>query len=59
MLAASDAALAAAGVVLPQNSRATITITAPLAQANVELSAAYKHIGDADRLTVETSDSLN
>ena len=56
---AIDAALTTAGVVLPDNSRATVTITAPIAQANIELSAAYKHIADADRLTLETSDSLD
>lgn len=56
---AIDAALTTAGVVLPDNSRATITITSPIAQANIEMSAAYKHIADADRLTIETSDSLN
>jgi hypothetical protein len=56
---AIDAALTTAGVVLPDNSRATVTITAPIAQANIELSAAYKHIADADRLTLETSDTLD
>lgn len=54
-----DAALTAAGVVLPANSRANILITTPLKSSNVTMSAAYKHIGDADRLIIETSDSLD
>ena len=54
-----DAALTAAGVVLAANSRANILITTPLKSSNVTMSAAYKHIGDADRLIIETSDSLD
>jgi len=53
-----DTALSDAGVTLPNNSRATITIDSPVKQADITVSAAYKHIGDADRLILETSDTL-
>ena len=54
---ALDTALANAGVTLADNSRANITFTAPVKAADVTVSAAYKHIADADRLTIETSDT--
>lgn len=53
-----DTALTGAGVTLPNNSRATITIDSPVKQADITVSASYKHIGDADRLLLETSDTL-
>lgn len=53
-----DTALVNAGVSLPNNSRATITIDSPVKQADITVSAAYKHIGDSDRLILETSDTL-
>jgi len=53
-----DTALSGAGVTLPNNSRATITIDSPVKQADITVSAAYKHIGDADRLILETSDTI-
>jgi hypothetical protein len=54
---ALDTALANAGVTLADNSRANVTFTAPVKAADVTVSAAYKHIADADRLTIETSDT--
>ena len=53
-----DSALLGAGVTLPNNSRATITIDSPVKQADITVSASYKHIGDSDRLILETSDTL-
>jgi hypothetical protein len=53
-----DTALSDAGVTLPNNSRATVTIDSPVKQADITVSAAYKHIGDADRLILETSDTI-
>jgi hypothetical protein len=54
-----DTALAAAGVTLPASSRANITLSVPVKAADVTVSAAYKHIGDADRLSLETSDTTD
>ena len=58
MSSALDAALTAAGVSLAQNSRANIEFTSPVKAGDVTISAAYKHIADADRLTLETSDTV-
>ena len=55
---ALDSALTNAGVVLSDNSRANVTFTSPVKAADVTVSAAYKHIADADRLTIETSDTV-
>jgi hypothetical protein len=52
-------AMSAAGVTLADSSRANITFTVPVKAADVTLSAAYKHIADADRLTIETSDTTD
>ena len=52
-------AMSNAGVTLPDASRANITFTVPVKAADVTLSAAYKHIADADRLTIETSDTTD
>jgi hypothetical protein len=54
-----DTALAGAGVTLPASSRANVVLTVPVKAVDVTVSAAYKHIGDADRLALETSDSLD
>lgn len=58
MGSALDSALTNAGVVLSDNSRANVTFTSPVKAADVTVSAAYKHIADADRLTIETSDTI-
>ena len=58
MSAALDAALTAAGVTLADNSRANIEFSSPVKAGDVTISAAYKHIADADRLTLETSDTV-
>lgn len=58
MAAAIDSALTAAGVVLADASRANIEFTSPVKSADLTISAAYKHIADADRLTIETSDTV-
>lgn len=58
MGAAIDSALTAGGVVLPNASRANIEFTSPVKSADLTISAAYKHIADADRLTIETSDTV-
>lgn len=58
MSAALDAALVAAGVTLADNSRANIVFEAPVKASDVTVSAAYKHIADADRLSLETSDTI-
>ena len=57
MASALDSALTAAGVTLADNSRANIVFESPVQAADLTLSAAYKHIADADRLTIETSDT--
>ncbi len=57
MASALDSALTAAGVTLADNSRANIVFESPVQAADLTLSAAYKHIADADRLTLETSDT--
>ena len=58
MASAIDTALTTAGVTLGQNSRANIEFTSPVKAGDVTISAAYKHIADADRLTLETSDTV-
>jgi hypothetical protein len=40
-------------------SRANITLTAPVKAADITVNASYKHIADADRLAVETSDTID
>ena len=55
---AIDTALATAGVTLPSNSRATIKLSAPVKAADVTVSASYKVIADNDRLSLETSDTI-
>ena len=54
-----DTDLSARGIYVAPSSRATITVDAPVKAADLTMSAAYKHIGDADRLILETSDSLD
>jgi hypothetical protein len=54
-----DAALTTAGVTPAESSRGNVLITVPVKAADVTMSAAYKHIGDADRLGIETSDSVD
>ena len=56
---ALDTALAAAGVTLPANSRANVVISAPAKAADITVSASYKVIADADRLSLETSDTID
>jgi hypothetical protein len=54
-----DAALTTAGVTPAESSRGNVLVTVPVKAADVTMSAAYKHIGDADRLGIETSDSVD
>lgn len=54
-----DVDLAARGINIAPSSRATMTFAAPVKQADVVVTASYKHIADADRVALETSDSLN
>ncbi len=56
---ALDTALTAAGVTLPSNSRANVTLSAPAKAADITVSAAYKVIADADRLSLETTDTVD
>lgn len=58
MSSALDTALTTAGVTLSQNSRANIVFESPVKAGDITVSAAYKHIADADRLTLETSDTI-
>ena len=55
---AIDTALTTAGVTLPANSRANIQIDAPVKSSNITVSASYKVIADNDRLSLETSDTI-
>ena len=48
-------ALTAAGVT---NDRVTLTVTTSAPACNVNVAASYKHIGDADRLALETTQTL-
>ena len=52
-----DTDLASRGIYVAPSSRANITLTAPVKAADITVSASYKHIGDADRLALETSDT--
>jgi len=52
-----DIDLAARGIVIPENSRANINISTPVADGDITVSASYKHIADKDRLSLETSDT--
>ena len=54
-----DTDLSARGITIAPSSRATISFSAPVKQADIVVSASYKHIADADRVALETSDSLN
>lgn len=50
-----ESALTAAGVT---NDRVTLTVTTSAPACNVNVAASYKHVGDADRLALETSQTL-
>jgi hypothetical protein len=50
--------LAADGKVI-NFSRAYVTLSAPVKAADITVNASYKHIADADRLAVETSDTID
>lgn len=54
-----DNDLADRGVFIAPSSRANITLDTQVKAADITVSAAYKHIGDADRLSLETSDTLD
>ena len=54
-----DTDLVARSIYVAPSSRANITLTSQVKAADITVSAAYKHIGDADRLTIETSDSID
>jgi hypothetical protein len=54
-----DTALAAAGVTPPADSRAMIVLTSPIKAADMVVSASYKVTSANDRLSLETSDSLD
>jgi hypothetical protein len=53
-----DTALTTAGVTLPANSRANVQIDAPVKSSDITVSASYKVIADNDRLSLETSDTI-
>jgi hypothetical protein len=53
-----DTDLTARGIYVAPNSRANINVSAPVKANDITMSASYKHIGDADRLGLETSDTL-
>lgn len=53
-----DTDLAARGIYVAPSSRASIELSAPVKANDITVSASYKHIGDADRLGLETSDTL-
>ena len=56
---ALDTALSDAGVDTSAWSRANVTVTSAVKAANVVLNASYKHIADADRLGIPTSDDID
>lgn len=56
---ALDTALAAAGVTPPANSRALVTLSAPIRSADMVVSASYKVTSANDRLGLETSDTID
>lgn len=53
-----DTDLAARSIYVAPSSRANINVSAPVKANDITMSASYKHIGDADRLGLETSDTL-
>ena len=53
-----DADISARGIYVAPSSRAAIELSAPVKANDITVSAAYKHIGDSDRLGLETSDTL-
>jgi len=54
-----DADLSARGIFVAESGRANIVISTPVADADVTLSASYKHNADADRVALETSDTTS
>ncbi|GEM_PF-2158607 len=54
-----DTDLTARSIYVAPNSRANITLTSQVKAADITVSAAYKHIGDADRIAIETSDTID
>lgn len=54
-----DTDLAARSIYVAPNGRANITLTSQVKAADITVSAAYKHIGDADRIAIETSDTID
>ena len=54
-----DTDLGLRGVYVAPSSRANIILDAPVKDADVTVSASYKHIGDSDRLGLETSDTVD
>jgi hypothetical protein len=55
---AIDSALAGAGVTMPDNSRAMVTLSSPTKANDITVTAAYKAIADSDRLALPTSDEF-
>lgn len=53
-----DADILNRSIYVAPNSRANINVSAPVKANDITVSASYKHIGDSDRLGLETSDSL-
>jgi len=53
-----DTDLTARSIYVAPSSRANINVSAPVKANDITMSASYKHIGDADRLGLETSDTL-
>lgn len=53
-----DTDLAARSIYVAPSSRANINVSAPVKANDITMSASYKHIGDSDRLGLETSDTL-
>ena len=56
---ALDTALTAAGVTPPASSRGTLVLTAPVKTADIVVTAAYKVKAADDRLSLETSDTID
>ena len=56
---ALDTAMSDAGVSTSAWSRANVTVTSPVKAANIVMNASYKHIADADRLAIPTSDDID
>jgi hypothetical protein len=56
---ALDAALVTAGVDTSAWSRANVTVTSSVKAASITMNASYKHIADADRLAIPTSDDVD